>query len=438
MGRGGRFGALPLPGHGTPFAGSFISMAMTPRNILLLIACVTPSGTGWAMQASADWGDELAPQEGTAAVDSGPTGDLAWPAPPLLSPPAAVRAVYLNAWVFGGQRFYNLVALADTTEVNAFVIDIKDDTGYMTYRSSVPTAIEIGANKQRRARDTRERLRLLHAKGIYPIARIVVAKDPLLAQEKMEWSVRHLDGGLWRDRLDFAWVDAYHDSVWIYAADLAEEAISMGFSEIQFDYVRFPDEPKKMMESAVFNARREGETTRSGVARNLRLLRDRMHALEVPLTIDVFGMTASTKVDLGIGQVWEDLVTTADVVLPMVYPSHYYHSFYGIKHPNSEPYRVVKHALADALEKNAELGVDTEIRPFLQAFTLRKPRYTPWYIREQIRAAEDLGINSWVLWNARGVYDPRIFRPDDSEGSEGSGGGEGGGGSGGSGGSGGR
>ncbi|MEE8476850.1 MAG: putative glycoside hydrolase [Gemmatimonadales bacterium] len=395
---------------------------MTPRHFLFLIACVLPTGTGWAFQASADWGDELAPQEGTAAVDSGPTGDLAWPAPPLLSPPAAVRAVYLNAWVFGGQRFYNLVALADTTEVNAFVIDIKDDTGYMTYRSSVPTAIEIGANKQRRARDTRERLRLLHAKGIYPIARIVVAKDPLLAQEKMEWSVRHLDGGLWRDRLDFAWVDAYNDSVWIYAADLAEEAISMGFSEIQFDYVRFPDEPKKMMESAVFNARREGETTRNGVARNLRLLRDRMHALEVPLTIDVFGMTASTKVDLGIGQVWEDLVTTADVVLPMVYPSHYYHSFYGIKHPNSEPYRVVKHALADALEKNAELGVDTEIRPFLQAFTLRKPRYTPWYIREQIRAAEDLGINSWVLWNARGVYDPRIFRPDDSDDSGGSGG----------------
>ncbi len=416
-------GTLPLPGHGTPFAGSFISMAMTPRNILLLIACVLPSGTGWATQASADWGDELAPQEGTAAVDSGPAADITWPAPPLLPPPAAVRAVYLNAWVFGGKRFYNLVALADTTEVNAFVIDIKDDTGYLTYRSSVPTAIEIGANKQRRARDTRERLRLLHAKGIYPIARIVVAKDPLLAQEKMEWSVRHVDGGLWRDRLDFAWVDAYHDSVWIYAADLAEEAIRMGFSEIQFDYVRFPDEPKAMMKSAVFNARREGETTRNGVARNLRLLRDRMHALEVPLTIDVFGMTASTTVDLGIGQVWEDLVTTADVVLPMVYPSHYYHSFYGIKYPNSEPYRVVKHALADALEKNAELGVDTEIRPFLQAFTLRKPRYTPWYIREQIRAAEDLGINSWVLWNPRGVYDPRIFRPPEA-GRQGSGAGD--------------
>jgi len=145
-----------------------------------------------------------------------------------------------------------------------------------------------------------------------------------------------------------------------------------------------------------------------------------MHAIGVPFVIDVFGMTASTSVDLGIGQVWEDLVTTADVVLPMVYPSHYYHSFYGIKHPNSQPYQVVRHALEDALEKNAALGVDTEVRPYLQAFTLGKPRYTPWYIQEQIRAAEELGIRSWVLWNARGVYDPRIFRPAaEMEGGEG-------------------
>jgi hypothetical protein len=363
-------------------------------------------------QEAAGLGTELPPPAANlATADSLEPGGPAWPAPPVRQAPDAIRAVYLNAWVFGGRRFWSLVALADTTEVNAFVIDVKDDTGYLTYRSAVPTAIEIGANNERRARDTEERIRLLHAKGIYPIARIVVAKDPLLAQEKMDWAVRHLDGGLWRDRLDFAWVDAYNDSVWVYAADLAAEAVAMGFSEIQFDYVRFPDEPRERMKTALFHARREGETTRDGVARNLRLLKERMRQLGVPFTIDVFGMTASTDVDLGIGQVWEDLVTTADVVLPMVYPSHYYHSFYGIRHPNSEPYKVVRHALEDALEKNAALGVDTEIRPFLQAFTLGKPRYTPWYIREQIRAAGDLGIQSWVLWNPRGVYDPRIFDP---------------------------
>jgi hypothetical protein len=141
-----------------------------------------------------------------------------WPAPPLLDPPKPIRAIYVNAWAFGERRFDELVKLADTTEINAFVIDVKDDTGFLTYRSSVPTAVEIGANDQRRARDTERRLRVLSEHGIYPIARSVVAKDPLLAARKPAWSVQHVNGDLWRDRLNFAWVDAFNDSIWIYAA----------------------------------------------------------------------------------------------------------------------------------------------------------------------------------------------------------------------------
>ncbi len=404
--------ARPSPRCGLSGARSLLynPVEMIIRHLLTAAALLALPAPALS-QAAAGWGDELPRPDSPVAVDSaGP--DSAWPAPPLVAPPAELRAIYLNAWVFGGQRFHSLVALADTTEINAFVIDVKDDTGYLTYTSSVPTAIEIGANGERRARDTRDRLNLLHSKGIYPIARIVVAKDPLLAQQKPAWSVRHkIDGGLWRDRLEFAWVDAYNDSVWTYAADLAVEALEMGFSEIQFDYVRFPDEPRSRMQYAIFPSRRAGESTRSGVVRNLRLLRRRMHEVGASFTIDVFGMTASADRDLGVGQVWEDLVTTADVVLPMIYPSHYYDRFYGISHPNSEPYRVVRHALRDALEKNAALGVTTQIRPYLQAFTLGRPRYTPWHVREQIRAAEELGIRSWVLWNPRGVYDPAVFRP---------------------------
>ena len=205
-------------------------------------------------------------------------------------------------------------------------------------------------------------------------------------------------------------MDAFNDSVWVYAADLAAEAVHLGFNEVQFDYVRFPDEPKARMAYAIFPARRGTESVRDGVSRNLRLLRDRIRPLGVPFTIDVFGMTTNANVDLGIGQVWEDLVTTADVVLPMVYPSHYYHTIYGAAHPNHEPYRVVKGALADGLRRVRDLGGSTaEIRPFLQAFTLGQPRYTPEHVREQIRAAADLGIQSWVLWNPRSAYDARIF-----------------------------
>ena len=357
------------------------------------------------------WGDELGPRlppvnSLPGAAPETPT----WPAPPLLDPPKPLRAIYVNAWAFGGRRFDELVKLADTTEINAFVIDVKDDTGYLTYRSAVPTAVEIGANEQRRTHDTERRLRVLMEHGIHPIARIVVAKDPLLASRKTAWSVQHTGGGLWRDRLGFAWVDAFNDSVWVYAAQLAEEAVRLGFAEVQYDYVRFPDEPASRMASAVFAARDSGETKRQGVARGLRILRERTKRLGVPFTIDVFGLTTTATDDMGIGQYWEDLVTTADVVLPMVYPSHYYHGVYDVRHPNSEPYRVVRRALEDGLKRSGPLGKSAEIRPYLQAFTLGPPRYSPTEVRAQMRAAQDLGIESWVLWNPRSAYAPEIFR----------------------------
>ena len=385
--------------------------------MLRLVFCTAALATalwisGLEAQSPARWGDELrSPLPPVNSLPGAASASPSWPAPPLIDPPKPLRAVYVNAWAFGGRRFDELVKLADTTEINAFVIDVKDDTGYLTYRSSVPTAIEIGANDQRRTRDADRRIRLLLEHGIYPIARIVVAKDPLLASRKPAWSVRQVSGGLWHDRLNFAWVDAFNDSVWVYAAQLAEEAVRLGFAEVQFDYVRFPDEPERRMANAVFAARDSGESKREGVTRGLKILRERTKRLGVPFTIDVFGLTTTASGDMGIGQFWEDLVSTADVVLPMVYPSHYYRGVYNVRHPNSEPYQMVKRALEDGLRRSTSLGKSAEIRPYLQAFTLGPPRYSPTEVRAQIRAAQDLGIDSWVLWNPRSAYAPGIFRP---------------------------
>src|ERR1051326_970767 len=146
----------------------------------------------------------------------------------LLPRAANIRGLYVNAWAFGSPKLWQLVRLADETEVNAFVIDVKDDTGCLLYPSAVPTAQEIGANKCVRTKDVATRLDTLRAHNIYTIARIVVAKDPLLAERKTAWSVQRRDGGgLWRDRIDIAWVDAFNDSVWIYAAQLAAEAVHL-------------------------------------------------------------------------------------------------------------------------------------------------------------------------------------------------------------------
>src|SRR5947209_1653705 len=336
----------------------------------------------------------------------------------LLPRAANIKGLYVNAWAFGSSKLWQLVRLADETEINAFVIDVKDDTGCLLYPSAVPTAEQIGANKCVRAKDAKARLDTLAAHGLYPIARIAVAKDPLLAERKPSWSVKDRDtGGLWRDPINIAWVDAYNDSVWVYSAQLAQEAPRVGFQEVQFDYVRFPDEPRERMATAIFPAHRAGQTQREAVREHVALLKDRLKPYGVPVTFDIFGLTASvTTGDLGIGQVWEDFVNVADVVLPMVYPSHYYRGAFGYTWPNGQPYRVVRYALTDALQRSRPHPAAAEIRPFLQAFTLgrRLPRYAPSQIRDQIRAAEDLGITSWVLWNPRSVYQRESLRPKHS------------------------
>ena len=98
--------------------------------------------------------------------------------------PGSVKALYVNAWAFSGSRLWELVRLADSTDVNALVVDVKDDTGCLLYRSRVATARAIGADQCARTNDVEARLDTLHAHGIYAIARIVVAKDPLLAERK--------------------------------------------------------------------------------------------------------------------------------------------------------------------------------------------------------------------------------------------------------------
>jgi hypothetical protein len=334
------------------------------------------------------------------------------PPAPAGQPPAVVRGLYMNGWIFGSSRFYDFFNDTATTEIYTLVIDVKDATGYITYRSSVPTAQQIGATELVRVADPRGRLALLHERGIHPIARIVVARDPLLAKRKTAWAIHDSSGALWRDGLGEPWVDAHNDSVWHYAAALAEEAVLMGFREIQFDYVRFPDEPPERLGRTVYPAKRPGESRRAAIRRNVGILGDRVRRAGVPFTLDVFGLTTSARGDLGIGQVWEDLSGAADVILPMVYPSHYRRGSFGLPNPNREPYTVIRRAMEEAVERNRGLSNPAKIRPYLQAFTIYRVRYGPEEIMEQIRAVEEVGLTDWVLWNARGVYPPDALRPE--------------------------
>jgi hypothetical protein len=305
-----------------------------------------------------------------------------------------------------------LIGVAKRTEVNALVIDVKDDRGYLLYRSSVPLARRIGADtvNPMPAKRIRAILDTMHANGILPIARIVVAKDPILANAKRDWAVkRKSDGTPWLDRKGNPWVDPHQRAVWTYAADLAVEAVKLGFSQIQFDYVRFPDDPRLLREATFPLAK--GRARDAVIREQLGYLRSRLIPLHASMAIDVFGLTTTVTTDMTIGQRWEQFADQADIVMPMTYPSHYYRGAYDIPHPNAAPYAVIDRAMKDGLARNRGITNAAEIIPWYQDFTLGLPRYGTEQVRAQMQGGYDNGVRSWVLWNPSSRYTLHALRP---------------------------
>lgn len=331
---------------------------------------------------------------------------------PLRFPrPEHLRGIYLNAWAAGSSRRVDaLLDLARRTEVNAFVIDIKDASGYVSHRSGVALAQEAGATGQIRIRDLPGLLRRLHAEGIYPIARIVIVQDPILAAARPDMAIQDRDGGAFRDSKGFYWLNPYDRRVWDYHVDLAREMARMGFPEIQWDYVRFPDVPAA--EKARLEYPGAGDTPQHEIiSAFLAYARDELAEEEVVVTADVFGVITSASRDVGIGQVWESLIDDVDVALPMVYPSHYWKGSFGYAVPNAYPYEVVNRALRDALRRAAAVPGAGATRPWLQDFTLGQPRYGAPEVRAQIQATYDAGLEDWILWNPGSRYTEGALEP---------------------------
>jgi hypothetical protein len=338
---------------------------------------------------------------------------VARPAQTRVPTPPVVRGLYVNRWAALGQRMWELIDVAKRTEVNALVIDVKDDRGFALYRSTVPLAREIGADTTRPMsyRRIRAVLDTMRTYGIYPIARIVVAKDPLLAEHKLEWAIKRRSNPSepWLDKNGKPWLDPHQRGVWQYAADLAKEAVNLGFSEVQFDYVRFPDE-KRLVSEAVFPLA-NGRVRAQVIREQLGFTRSELRGTNVPMTIDVFGLTATDTTDMGIGQQWEKFVDQADVVLPMVYPSHFAPGTYKLGNPNAAPFATIDHAMADAVRRSAGIPNAAKLVPWYQDFTLGPPRYGAEHVQAQMRAGYKHGVKSWMLWNPGSRYTVGALAP---------------------------
>jgi hypothetical protein len=325
------------------------------------------------------------------------------PAPPRPVPkrfpvPAQVRGIYSTSWIAGSGRMEELIGFVKRTQVNTMVIDLKDDTGMVSYPTNVPLAKAIGAPSNR-IRGLRELIARLRNENVYVIARIVVFKDPLLARKHPEIAVLDKNGGLWKDRKGMIWVDPHSRLVWKYNLDLAKEAVAIGFNEVQFDYVRFLSDGK--ISNCVYPFSK-GERKEDVIRDFLQYARKDLNALGVPLSADIFGLVLSVPNDLNIGQKLEKIAESVDYISPMVYPSHYPKGSFGIAEPNLHPYEIVNRAMQDALKRIP--GGQGKLRPWLQDFNLGHT-YGPEELQLQIKALQDNGIHDWLFWNPSNRYD---------------------------------
>ncbi len=321
----------------------------------------------------------------------------------VLQKPAKIenKGIYLTAYTAGAKaRRAELVDLIKNTELNSIVIDLKDYSGKVFFDTNNPLANQIGSEEVR-IPDLKDWLKELKKEGIYTIARIVVFQDPYLAEKRPNIALKAKGGGIWRDYKGLSWVDPTQRLVWDYNLDLAKEASSLGFDEVNFDYIRFPSDGniKQIVYANLDNATYEGKT--KVMKEFYEYVNKTLTFYPVLTSADLFGMVLWRSDGLNIGQRFEDAAPNFDYICPMVYPSHYPNGFEGFVNPAEYPYEIVYKSLIRA--KETLDSSRAKLRPWLQAFDLGAV-YTPDKIIAQKQANTDAGGFGWLLWNASNRY----------------------------------
>ncbi len=327
--------------------------------------------------------------------------------------PVKVKGIYISAYVAGTESMMDsILDQMEGTQLNSVVIDFKDDEGRITCSIDSPLVNEIGASRVL-IQDMPGLIQKLKDRGIYPIARVVAFRDPYLAEQKPEWSLHKADGSIYRDRSGLAWVNPYRKEVWDYLVDVGKMAGELGFSEVQFDYIRFSVD--NTVADVVFDPEdTQGRSKTEAITQFMDYAYDELAKAGLYVSADVFGtIIRSTQDARSVGQDYGEMAANVDYICPMIYPSHYSSGSFGIEHPDTQPYDTIYQALLgskEALEeaKEEKVGRQAIVRPWLQDFTAS---YLDHYIsygdeevQAQIQAVQDAGYEEWLLWDAGVSY----------------------------------
>jgi hypothetical protein len=325
-----------------------------------------------------------------------------------IATPPTVKAVYMSSWVASTPSVRSaIVDMIDTTELNAIVIDVKDNTGVVTW------------NGRMKEEDLALFIDELHKKGIYVIGRIAVFQDPRYAINHKDHAVQKQDGSIWKSKKGEMWVDTGSKNMWAYTLLLSEKAYELGFDEINLDYIRFSTEG--FNDNLVYpQSGTRAKNDRVGVVSEFyKYITDELRARKIPVSGDVFGIITTSKTDIPVlGQDLHKALMYFDYVAPMIYPSHYAPGTFGFSNPAANPRQVIKEALNGAILIAHEVASSTgasqdsvvaKLRPWYQDFDMGAT-YTKEMVRGQIDEGETLGVSSWMLWDPSNKYTKSALR----------------------------
>ncbi|CEG26916.1 putative glycoside hydrolase [Bacillus sp. B-jedd] len=361
------------------------------------------------------------PQPTAASTREKPDSKMAEKAVPALFkspltfdyPKDGVKGIYVTGPTVSVSRFDDLLKLVETTELNSMVIDIKDDFGLLQYQPEKGSPFEeIGGPY---IKDPGKLMKTLEQKKIYPIARVVVFKDSHLATKRPELSFVE-NGKVWKNRRGESFVNPFMKEVWEYNVAIAKEAAKMGFKDIQFDYVRFPEGFETRDSSLKYSQGEYSKVEKDNVQKRVDAVTDfvayakkELEPYGVNVSVDIFGYSATLPEAPGIGQNFSKISANVDAISSMIYPSHWT-SYFGIAKPDLQPYEIIKEY---AKHENKVLGALEKrpiSRPWIQDFTAsylgagNYKIYGKAEVEAQIRALNENGINEFLLWNASNRY----------------------------------
>ncbi len=314
--------------------------------------------------------------------------------------PDEVKALYLNVEFLGELDTY--LDIADGCGINAFVIDIQDGgaIGYdsPTMQKYSPSAYESAYNE---LADYQAGVKKLKDAGYYVIGRITAFNDPNMAEDHPEHVIASTATGNPMKIVGMYWPSVYSRYVWQYKVDLALEAVElMGFNEIQFDYVRFPDGTWYYEDGEIDYRNTYNESKAQAVQRFLMYATDRLHAKGVYVSADVFGECAEDYV-CAYGQYWPAISNVVDVISAMPYPDHYAAS--GSWLPWEHPYDTMHAFGAKAAQRQTETASPAVVRTWIQCYNAIREPYTyygPDQVSDQIEALRDTGnTGGYMTWH---------------------------------------